>query len=169
MFPNTPFPYHFDVGNWVGVNRVNGIAKDAGKTRVGREIEVDKEGNEEKKEGEKIKGESAEVTGVEDETMKEKEKEMEVSNAKENRDKTKDGETGEVQVIEQTISHKEADDILDIETRATILIPNGYIPREKPLKPALWGGGVIGRPSSLNDTLQNYLHLKMTDQDLRND
>lgn len=153
VFPNTPFPYHFDVGNWVGVNRVNGVAKDAGKTRVVREIEVDKEVNEERKEGEKIKeGEPAEMTGVEDETMKEKEKEMEVSNAKEkdkDNGKMKDGEIGQVQVIEQTISQKEeADDILDIETRATILIPNGYIPREKPLKPALWGGGVIGRPSS---------------------
>jgi len=149
VFPNTPFPYHFDVGNWVGINCVNGVAKDAEKTRIGREIEVDKEVNGERKEGEKIKeGELAEMTGVEDETMKEKE----VSNVKEkDRDngKMKDGETGEVQVIEQTISQKEeADDILDIETRATILIPNGYIPREKPLKPALWGGGVIGRPSS---------------------
>ena len=30
---------------------------------------------------------------------------------------------------------------LDIETRTTIIIPTGYIPVEKPLRPKLWGGG----------------------------
>ncbi|KAF9472851.1 hypothetical protein BDN70DRAFT_867976 [Pholiota conissans] len=30
---------------------------------------------------------------------------------------------------------------LDLETRTTILIPNGFIPTEKPLRPRIWGGG----------------------------
>ena len=32
---------------------------------------------------------------------------------------------------------------LDVETRTTVLIPSGYIPIEKPLRPRLWGGGVF--------------------------
>lgn len=32
---------------------------------------------------------------------------------------------------------------IDMETRATIIIPCGFIPTEKPLKPSLWGGGAF--------------------------
>ncbi|KAF5316649.1 hypothetical protein D9619_006248 [Psilocybe cf. subviscida] len=32
---------------------------------------------------------------------------------------------------------------IDRETRTTILIPSGYIPTEKPLRPRLWGGGGV--------------------------
>ena len=168
VFPNTPFPYHFDVGEWVGVNCVNGAAEDVEKTGVGRAIEGDKGVNREKKGGEEVKeGELAKIMDVEDDIVKEKvaetgkekvetEKETKIGSAKE-KDRRKgeteqDGEKGEfseVQAIEQTTSQKEeVDDTLDIETRAAILIPNGYIPREKPLRPSLWGGGVIGRPGS---------------------
>ncbi|KXN90677.1 hypothetical protein AN958_03962 [Leucoagaricus sp. SymC.cos] len=101
VYPNTPFPYHFDVGEWIGVN--GALAKD---------------------------GEKKEDAAVKD---KDEAKEKEKENGKEG---------------EQTTSQKEeADDMLDVETQATIVIPNGYIPREKPRKPAIWGGGVIDSPA----------------------
>jgi hypothetical protein len=183
VFPNTPFPYHFDVGEWVGVNGVNGAGvKENGKVEgvregedkrgkereketekekeVDKNMEVDavegkgvkeKNGEEEKEKGEEKGAEVGEVKEKDEAKEKEQEKEQEKDKVVETqKEKEKEKEkTGETPVTGKTSSQKEeVDDVLDFETRATILIPNGYIPHEKPLKPAVWGGGVIGRPSS---------------------
>ncbi|KAF4569569.1 hypothetical protein EYR36_009366 [Pleurotus pulmonarius] len=34
-------------------------------------------------------------------------------------------------------------DLLDVDTRATIIIPHGFIPLERPSRPKIWGGGVL--------------------------
>ncbi|KAG2014979.1 YTP1 [Coprinopsis cinerea AmutBmut pab1-1] len=39
--------------------------------------------------------------------------------------------------------------VVDVETRVVIVIPNGHIPSERPLRPRIWGGGVF--PSHPDD------------------
>ncbi|THV02534.1 hypothetical protein K435DRAFT_344981 [Dendrothele bispora CBS 962.96] len=39
-------------------------------------------------------------------------------------------------------------ELLDTETRVTVIIPSGYLPLSKPKQPKIWGGGVVG-PSSV--------------------
>lgn len=160
VFPNTPFPYYFDVGEWVGVNGGNGAPKDTtGKAEEvkGGEVENEKAGEKQETEKEKnVEAEKMDVDGDGENAKKarEKEKETDVVEAQEKegekeKEQEQEKEKEKPVEVEKTASQKEdVDDMLDVETRATILIPNGYIPREKPLKPALWGGGVIGRPIS---------------------
>lgn len=159
VFPNTPFPYFFDVGEWIGVNgKEKEKAKEKG--RIGNSKEEEKENNiEESKEKDVVEKEE----GVEEKEEKEngeKEKEKEsvedgektTTTADEVKDKDvivieEDDENNNNNVATTKVQEEEEDDedMLDVETRATIIIPSGYIPREKPSQPRIWGGGVIGR------------------------
>ncbi|TFK39725.1 hypothetical protein BDQ12DRAFT_508429 [Crucibulum laeve] len=116
VFPKVPFPYLFELGS--------GIVP-ALPTVLGDEKAKD---GEKTKEGEKDRN----VNGIEEgEVRAEEEKKPAVA------------------VVPETEAEKTEQDtaeMVDIETRATIIIPHGHIPLEQPEHPHIWGGGVPGRP-----------------------
>lgn len=194
VYPNTPFPYYFDVGEWVGMNanfkeqnERGGVTKEGGvekekEKEVVAETKMDVDGEERSTKDQGREGEvermvvdkETEVEAVatvtttadvdestgkekgpekEDGQDKEKEKEKEEAGGEREEEKEKEAKVKvkeknvDAKATEQVDAQKDEDgDILDVETRAIILIPNGYIPREKPPTPHIWGGGVIGRP-----------------------
>lgn len=164
VYPKTPFPYYFDVGEWVGVNAsVNGQKGEAdevtempkqnelkGEKEVEKEVEVEGKMDVDGRDKEKEKEKEREVGNDIDEKEKEKDELVVIAETEQPKEKEKEKEKDnatEARAAEKTDVQKDEDsDMLDVETRATILIPNGYIPREKPPDPHIWGGGVIGRP-----------------------
>lgn len=144
VFPKVPFPYFFDAG-------VGAVAQP--------EVEVSRA----KEEGMEVDGTEPEVVVGE---VKNEEKTDERDAEKEEADKEREKQTKEgagrqsdgadkagsdllkqaKQPITESVKEKEEEkNLVDVETRTTIIIPNGYIPLEKPSRPRIWGGGVVER------------------------
>lgn len=97
------------------------------KSVSGCEQQPAREKEQEEKDGEKGEGEDA----------------MEVDKEKEAEEKEK----GKTET--KTITKEEEKYTVDFETRATIIIPNAHIPLDRPSKPRIWGGGILGRPKKM--------------------
>jgi hypothetical protein len=143
VYPKLPFPYFFDLGRGIEPHEegkaaaatVESIEKEA--EVVDKELdvkpqrEVEKESVEEKMKGE-VDGSAVPVQKREDEMM-------DVEGEQQKVDKTA------AAAVATTATVKEDANMLDVETRATVIIPNGFIPLDKPLRPKIWGGGLIDR------------------------
>ena len=134
VYPRLPFPYFFDLGRGIPTpcekNEVAGESK-------GKEAEV-----ENKEDAEKI-----DLTQAETKQIEVGEKEDAIVDAEENKsDQRVANDAMDVDVKEKKAEDpavvKEDKDLLDLETRVTIIIPNGHIPHEKPSRPRIWGGGL---------------------------
>lgn len=142
VYPKLPFPYFFDLGRGIELCE-EGKAVDAtvesGEKEgeaVDKELDVKPEIEVEKKESvEEKKGEGTiPVQKREDEMMDVEGEQQKVV------DKTAPPTTAPT-----TTTVKEDPNLLDVETRVTVIIPNGFIPLEKPPRPRIWGGGLIDR------------------------
>jgi hypothetical protein len=93
---------------------------------------VEQESVEEKMKGE-VDGSAVPIQKCEDEMM-------DVEGEQQKVDKT-----AAAAAVATTVTVKEDANMLDVETRATVIIPNGFIPLDKPLCPKIWGGELIDR------------------------
>jgi hypothetical protein len=143
------FPYFFDLGRGIEPHE-EGKATAATVKSIEKEVEVvdkeldvkpqrevEQESVEEKMKGE-VDGSAVPVQKCEDEMM-------DVEGEQQKVDKT-------AAAVATTITIKEDANMLDVETRATVIIPNGFIPLDngfipldKPLCPKIWGGRLIDR------------------------
>lgn len=152
VYPRVPFPYFFDLGaGLVGLKEREDERERREKERVEREkvfLEREKERKErrerekkEREERERVKKEREEGEIVEDDKEREKEKE-------EMKPQSEPVLLPQPPVLPPSLIPDPAQPLVDMETRATIVIPCGFIPAEKPLRPQLWGGGAFapGRP-----------------------
>lgn len=127
VYPRLPFPYFFDLGRGIPVRAEK------------RDDESErKDGGVAEQDAQKVDQLSAEAKSTEkdDEKKDNQENVAAVDDAMDVDDKEKD----------KSAVPKEDKDLLDLETRVTVIIPNGHIPLERPLRPRIWGGGVPERP-----------------------
>lgn len=142
VYPRVPFPYFFDLGS-------SGLLLSRDKEKEDVEMEEMQAGTAAAEEKEKVEksgnGEEGEIREG-GEKVKEEEEVMEEGGIKgdvNENEKTEEGEKDSAQQQQQGEQFT-----IDVETRATIVIPSGHIPLEKPLhttRPRIWGGGLIGR------------------------
>jgi hypothetical protein len=138
------FPYFFDLGRGIEPHE-EGKAAAATVESIEKEVEVvdkeldvkpqrevEQESVEEKMKGE-VDGSAVPVQKCEDEMM-----DMEGEQQKVDK-------TAAAAAVATTVTIKEDANMLDVETRVTVIIPNGFIPLDKPLRPKIWGGGLIDR------------------------
>jgi hypothetical protein len=163
VFPRLPFPYFFELGSGlVGVKEREEERERAEKEGEENERREKEEREKEKAEDEKKANGEKEKVDADNIAMKIEEGEIVEKEVDEKEiDKTSDTDRG----IEIQLQKNDSKDILiliqgkndspqhqqdpqlpqppllDIETRTTIIIPTGYIPVDKPLRPKLWGGG----------------------------
>lgn len=138
VYPRVPFPYFFDLGaGLVGLREREEERERRERERGEREREFLEREKERRERRERAKKEREEGEIVEDEKEKEKEKE-----------EVKPLVIPPVLPPPPPLMSDAAQPLVDMETRVSILIPFGFIPTEKPLRPQLWGGGAFtpGRP-----------------------
>ena len=144
VYPKLPFPYFFDLGRGIepreeGKAAVATVESGEKEAEAGdKELDVKPPGEVEKENvEEKMKGE---VDGGTILVQKREDEMMDVEGEQQKVDKT-----AAAAVAATTVTVKEDANMLDVETRATVIIPNGFIPLDKPLRPKIWGGGLIDR------------------------
>ena len=146
VYPKLPFPYFFDLG--LGIEPRNEEEKEKSEVPLPPPVVESRE-----KEGEVVEKElekaEEKLGGGEDATSEEKKNDASTDKRE---DENMDGVDGEQKVVavaaasttSAVVTVKEEDStLLDLETRVTVIIPNGFIPREKPLYPKIWGGGLL--------------------------
>jgi outer membrane biosynthesis protein TonB len=152
VYPKLPFPYFFDLG--LGIEPREEEKKKSEVPRVPVES-PEKEGEVVEKELEEEKPQ-----GGEDPASEEKKSDPNTIVVDNREDEKMDVIVeGEQKVVDKAapstsittspaaavIAKEEDSTLLDLETRVTVIIPNGFIPREKPLYPKIWGGGLLDR------------------------
>jgi hypothetical protein len=123
VWPRTPFPYFFHVGDLLSAEKEVEKEKERGKGR-GKENGI----NGKEKDRDKAKQGNAKKSEDIDPLVEDK---------KENTD----------EIAKESQPQKEPEP--EIETRVTIYIPSSHLPTEMPAKPQIWGGGLNPHPYAL--------------------
>ena len=133
VYPRVPFPYFFDLGRGIKLCEGGGEGTVESGEAVEKELDVKPQGEVEGESAEEKKG--GEVDGGIVQKREEEVSEQKVDKA----------------TTTTTTVVKQNPNLLDLETRVTVIIPNGFIPLEKPLRPRIWGGGLDRPPSGGKD------------------
>ncbi|KAH6915800.1 hypothetical protein BKA70DRAFT_1253812 [Coprinopsis sp. MPI-PUGE-AT-0042] len=181
VYPDLPFPYNFELGG--GLAQITKFREENVQEKARKEKE-DKEREEREKEDkvkekaaaeEKAKELAARKDQEEGEIAPEAEKEklLEVKNSEPSNIVISSPKTApepvqpltELQALNEATSNIRPITV-DVETRVTVVIPNGHVPDEKPRQLKIWGGGIFpplnGEPQWPNHRAKNPADLQTT-------
>ena len=177
VYPRVPFPYFFECGSGLVGARDREDEKERRERERDERERAEKEMRERgKREGEKEKEKEQEEGEIEEVTVKEEEESKENEKAKD-KGIASFKPASPIRLPEPALppppplNSEPPQPSIDIETRTTIIIPSGFIPAEKPLRPQLWGGGAFApgrppRPSNPNAIAAKSKHHRHTSSKL---